>query len=690
MASLTSTLSSRCTGTYLLPLSVLVLASVLCSHTTAQEITLIAKGDSAEEGVRNQISTSAQTYGLTVRDLSPRSRKGSTDIANAIKKDSGAVIIETSALAELDQAATFRALTRRVGPHIPLLLIAGSSPQESRALSRWTNGQVEGCKPLANTSGWSLAFNVEAPSAGELRGVSLGLPTAPNCELLLSHASHAQTLAEARRDGRRVPTSIAIKVGAQPVFVVTVIPSSSSPDGSSTRLQEVFSPLAGLMMFMHQAIGDESWHLPGHYANLTIDDPWLIEPYGNFSYHGILRAMEEHKFHTTIAFIPWNFDRSEAGVVSLFRNNPNRLSVSIHGNNHNHREFDQYSKHSLDSQAANIRQALARMEAFSRATGIPYDRVMVFPHGIAPAGTLGLLKKDNIWATVNSQDVPLNSPSPADPLLVLRPWTLRFGNFLSIKRTSAAMPVSRADIAINAFLGNPQLFYVHQDFFHHNIGAFNDLADYVNQADPAVRWSSLGYITQHLYLLRLRKDHDYDVLALSPHVELVNPSERHAVFHIRRSEMDSAAIESVSVAGRPVSYHQSPAGIDFAVELEPKASRTIDVVYRNDLDLATVDISKSSLWISTLRYLSDLRDLQLSRSSVGSYLQYAYYNSPASLLGIAIISFFTFSLASAGGYLFIRRTRRLRAARLSVCGNDEGSQARFLVKKSRPHAYPSS
>ena len=47
----------------------------------------------------------------------------------------------------------------------------------------------------------------------------------------------------------------------------------------------------------------------------------------------------------------------------------------------------------------------------------------------------------------------------------MRPWTLRFSDFLSIKRTSAEIPVSPLDIAINAFLGNPQLLYVHQGFF---------------------------------------------------------------------------------------------------------------------------------------------------------------------------------------------------------------------------------
>jgi hypothetical protein len=51
------------------------------------------------------------------------------------------------------------------------------------------------------------------------------------------------------------------------------------------------------------------------------------------------------------------------------------------------------------------------MEKFRAMTGISYDKVMIFPHGIAPADTLGLLKKYNFLAAVNASNVPLGSKS---------------------------------------------------------------------------------------------------------------------------------------------------------------------------------------------------------------------------------------------------------------------------------------
>ena len=75
-------------------------------------------------------------------------------------------------------------------------------------------------------------------------------------------------------------------------------------------------------MYLRAAAGDKAWHFARQYANLTVDDAWLIEPYGHLSYAGLLAEMEKHDFHTTVAFIPWNFDRSRPDVVSIVRAHP--------------------------------------------------------------------------------------------------------------------------------------------------------------------------------------------------------------------------------------------------------------------------------------------------------------------------------------------------------------------------------
>lgn len=83
--------------------------------------------------------------------------------------------------------------------------------------------------------------------------------------------------------------------------------------------------MAPFVLFLRYAAGNYGWQLDGHYANLTIDDAWLTQPYGHLDYPALLTEMEKHNFHTTIAFIPWNFDRSEPDTVTLFRDHPERF-----------------------------------------------------------------------------------------------------------------------------------------------------------------------------------------------------------------------------------------------------------------------------------------------------------------------------------------------------------------------------
>ncbi len=111
-----------------------------------------------------------------------------------------------------------------------------------------------------------------------------------------------------------------------------------------------FFEIAPLMIFLKYSLKDYVWHCPNYYANFTIDDPWLIEPYGYLDYKALLKEMEKHNFHTTIAFIPWNYDRNKKEVISLFKDNPNRFSICIHGNNHDHNEFGSYSNRPLNEQ----------------------------------------------------------------------------------------------------------------------------------------------------------------------------------------------------------------------------------------------------------------------------------------------------------------------------------------------------
>ena len=455
------------------------------------------------------------------------------------------------------------------------------------------------------------------------------------------------------------------------LFAPRMVPIDTSWGGKPSALSQVFSSLAPFLLFLNHAVGDYGWHLDGHYANLTVDDPWLIEPYGHLHYKELLEEMEKHNFHTTIALIPWNYDRSEAGVVDLIRAHPERYSISIHGNNHTHREFGDYGSSPLQEQIANLKQAVARMERFRDLTGISYDRFMIFPHSVAPEATFTALRQLDFIGTANSLNVPADSLFPTDPTFLLRPFTANYGNFLSMFRYSAEGQVSQTEIAIQCFLGNPLLFYGHEKLFDDGIGDFNRFADLVNQIQTDTQWKSLGEIARHLYLVRRRDDGDFDVRMFSNEMALKNPTQIDAVFHVELEGTNPAPLPSLVIEGSPASLVRSGDKLTFRLIVPAGKTRNVRLRYQSE-SVKAADLGTTSLYACALRQVSDFRDLYLSRFSLGRYLTKAYYRygwdsielraEMAWRIVVALVG-----VALAGTWYFRRRppTKKVRSGQLA-------------------------
>lgn len=639
-----------------LPLTLCV-GILLCASASASDVVLVTK-IGQPSAFQDQINTAAQFYGLDIENISIAGESEGAKVVKALKtSDLTAVVLSESALGLLDQNAILSSLQRSNGPRIPLLIVVDEPSPNPQILSRWTGNLITGCRAYGDRNEpWQLTFGPAPDILHQLSGLSIKSSTGPVCELEHSDLDPTVALATARRANERYASFVNVSSATQPEFVIAPLRSDAvSRPGDMAQFQETFARLAGVMIFLQSSAGARGWHLPGKYANLTIDDPWLTEPYGNLQYQGLLSEMDRHNFHTTIAFVPWNFDRNDAKMIDLFRERKDRYSISVHGNNHNHQEFGDYRTQPFSGQVRDAEQALARMEKFTQMTGIAYDRVMVFPHAIAPADTLKILKADQYWATANSGNIPLGSKAPRDPMFVFRPWTLFYNEFLSLRRTSAEVPVRNANIAINAFLGNPQLFYVHQEVFEKGMDAFNPVADEVNRLEPTVKWTGLGDIVKHLYLIRERPDREYDVLALSPVLRLENPTSRRAIFHIRKPGVSDA--RSVTVDGVAIAYADISGELRFDVVLEPNQRRNVEVTYGDRVNLAAVDTSKRSLTVTLDRRLSDFRDRTLSCSAAGQKIQLIYYKygpgtilkfiAPFALIFILIVGVFLARLVAA-------------------------------------------
>jgi len=610
----------------------LVALLVTACSCRAGTVVLVAPPNAPSEEVQ-RFSLASRFFGLEVYVLPESSPSDHARFLSILKSnETRAVVFSADILSSLNQKEILSALRRSGGAAVPILITGTTKGMDTAALKKWSAGAIAESKSLPDSAARKYVFGSLPEIVGPLRSQEIPIHAGPISYFEAPNGHALEVILSARDENRDVPVFVRTKLAGEDVF----FESAMAPEGtlSSEDLEDpvaTFAQLAPEMLFIRYAAGSHAWHATSHYANLTIDDPWLRSRYGHLDYAALLRDMQAHNYHTTIAFIPWNFDRSDPAVVSLVRDHPDRFSICVHGNNHDHAEFTDYGSKPLPEQIRNIRIALARMDRFTAQTGIPYDPVMIFPHSIAPVQTLAELKKYNFWATFNSQNVPSGSVAPADPLVVLRPVTLKFGNFASVKRSSVEGSVSQAGIAVNAFLDNPLLFYGHQGIFTKGIDAFDPVAEFVNKIQPETQWGSLGSIAEHFYLVRSRDDGAVDVMAFSPEISLENPSDKEATYYVQKEENDSAPIRSLTANGIPQSYELSRGFLTFVVQVPPRQTKVVSLQYQNDFDASKVDVSKDSLRVNLLRRISDFRDVALSGSSVGRSAISLYYGRSSRL-----------------------------------------------------------
>ncbi len=602
--------------------SVLILMSSLCCY--AADVLLIRSVRTASPEQR-ELELATQFYGVNLKVVTV----GDSDFGSALRavrqNTTLGVAIQADALASVNRDELLGALRGS----LPLLILGVTPETQPALLSTWSGGAAVAVQRLEGPVGLHYVVGRVSGITQQLTDLEMPFPGNATSYFALAADSKAREIMGVRNDRQVVPVFIEADLHQQKVFLLAKTDPAGDRgiEAGADNMEAVFAQIAPLMMFVKYSSGERGWHALHHYANLTIDDPWLREPYGDLSYKGLFKEMEKHDFHTTIAFIPWNYDRSEAETASLFRNHPDRFSICIHGDNHDHKEFEDVASKPLNIQVAALKQSLSRMEQFQTLTGIPYDNVFVFPHSIGTESILEELKTYNVLATINSLNVPMDRVKPAEPLFALRPVTLAFADFPSISRYSAAGRIPNSFLGINEFLDNPLFFYAHQEFFRSGIDAFDSMADKVNKLEPDTQWRSVGDIVKHLYLIRLRDDSNYDVLAFSNSFDLDNSSERSLVFNVEKQESGSPLIVSLSVDGRNYPFQLREGYLDLSVTVPAGGIRRVAIQYKNDLDLASISTSKSSLRVYLLRKVSDFRDITLSKYYLGRALTDYYYKN---------------------------------------------------------------
>ena len=176
-----------------------------------------------------------------------------------------------------------------------------------------------------------------------------------------------------------------------------------------------FAGAVPIVMYLKWAFRDVCWAAPEISACLTIDDPLLRPRYGFLDFSELLQLANKQTFATTLAFIPWNWQRTNRDTVAAFRQNSEKLSVCVHGCDHTGGEFSARSADLLDRK---LRTATLRMQSLLNKTALDYENVMVFPQGAFSPEAVSALKRNGFVAAVNTEvapaDVALNETTLAD------------------------------------------------------------------------------------------------------------------------------------------------------------------------------------------------------------------------------------------------------------------------------------
>jgi hypothetical protein len=367
-----------------------------------------------------------------------------------------------------------------------------------------------------------------------------------------------------------------------------------------------FMGLLPLLHFLGLVLGARGWTLPPLRASFVIDDPNLHWPsYGFLKYKDLVNHASRHGYHVGLATVPLDGWLINSRAASLVRENPSVLSLLMHGNNHVARELG-HLETSREAEPA-IAQALRRIAALERRSGVTVDRVMAPPHGACSEPALAAMFRLGVEAACISRPYPWRDGLPAPtPLAGWHPAEMVAGGLPVLPRYSLSLP--REDLVFRALLGQPLILYGHHQDFAHGLDLFAQAASDINALGD-VQWGPLSWVARgnystrrvgetlrvKMHARRITIEAPADVSALRVEVDepLGGPGWRHLTYTTGIAEMTFA--EGLGIT--------EPLGI-----IDPAAS--IDLMLAADRPLDPVQATSPGFrpWPSIRRTLVEGRD----------------------------------------------------------------------------------
>jgi hypothetical protein len=357
-----------------------------------------------------------------------------------------------------------------------------------------------------------------------------------------------------------------------------------------------------VMMFLRHVFPSQTWHNPRRSANLVIDDPLLRMSYGHLNYSRLLEEMDKSGFSSSIAFIPWNYTRTDPAVALLLKQRPDKLRLCVHGCDHTAGEFVTKNVEELDRL---MHLATQRMGAHQVLTGVPYAKVMVFPQGGFSSAAFAILKKHNYLAAVNTDIVPEDAESTQ--ALTVRELLLLFGR---------RYPRNLVDFAFDLFAGKPALAVEHHNYFRDGYTEVARFASQLNALSPNLRWMGIDEVVMNTYLQKTASPDVIECKIFSNRHIIRNLDAAPKTFLISKQDDNlTTMVKSIETNGNPTSYSSEGGAVQFCVDIPASGAVEVAIHYCNDSQYRALPRNQlREVRICVRRYLSEVRDNYISKN----------------------------------------------------------------------------
>jgi hypothetical protein len=451
---------------------------------------------------------------------------------------------------------------------------------------------------------WKMAAD-QADFCGALSGVSLTVrgSAVQLCHLVNTTKSNATSIISncagtvfLKLDWNRIPVFLSL---CQKVIDIETEVTSGNFD-----IRDHLMSAAPGVLYTRWAFGAACWNPPETYACLVLDDPSLKEQYGFVNFRRLLMLMKRHDFTTSIAFIPWNWRRSDPQIIRLFKENPERYSISVHGCDHTAGEFGIEDQNRLLYRA---RQAHNRMCLHQTKTGLRHDPIMVFPQGVFSKEAIGVLKRTNFHAVVNTEVI---CSGQRVAIRIADLWDVAVMNYDSFPIYTRRYPSEGIEnFAFDIVLGKPCIAVVHQDFCRDKYRHLLEFIKRLNGLNCSLSWRSLSEVVRSSWRQRVQPFGLVEIEMYGTQLRVENHFNQRAHYRIIRREHDRSAIKTVRVGSIEAYWDFCGDYLRVETDVEPGGSITIGIEFEK-LDVSDLDPESVSYRIKSMfrRYLSEARD----------------------------------------------------------------------------------